>query len=210
MKFNCIRGRSCYLTRVRRSFFGIGYWFSDIRAIVRNDPALKGGLRFLEVPLYASFWATLIYRIAHFLDTLALPFIPRLLSQLARLFTGIEIHPAAIIGKGFFIDHGMGVVIGSTTVIGKDVLLYHGVTLGTVRAIPGKRHPTLGDNVIVGAGAAVLGPVVVGNDARIGAGAVVLENVPARVTMVGIPAKPVAGSGFAEETERLIAERCCG
>ena len=204
------RVQSGYARRVWESFREAGYWISDIRAIVDNDPALKGRLRFLEVPLYASFWATFAYRIAHFLETLGLPLIPRLLSQIARLFTGIEIHPGARIGKGFFIDHGMGVVIGSTAEIGNNVLLYHGVTLGAVRAIPGKRHPTLGDGVIVGAGASILGPVAIGNNARIGAGAVVLQPVPSDMTVTGIPAKPVKSAGFDKEQETVVLNCCCG
>lgn len=199
-----------YISRVWLSFKMIGFWISDIRAIIKNDPVLKGGLRFLEVPLYASFWATLAYRIAYFMENLGLPFIPRMLSQLARFFTGIEIHPGAKIGKGFFIDHGMGVVIGSTAIIGKNVLLYHGVTLGAVKTIPGKRHPTLKDNVIVGAGAVILGPLVIGRNARIGAGSVVLEPVPANTTVVGNPAHAIKNSGFSREEEILVLERCCG
>jgi serine O-acetyltransferase len=195
-----------YLANAARAARALPWWFADVRAIYRNDPALSGGLRFLEIPLYASFWATLAYRIAHLLDALGLPFLPRLLSQLARLATGIEIHPAARIGRGFFVDHGMGVVIGGTAVVGRDVLLYHGVTLGAVRAIPGKRHPTLEDGVVVGAGAAILGPITVGRGARVGAGAVVLRPVPAGATVVGVPAGPAARPAAATG-EPL---RCCG
>lgn len=200
----------CYLSKVGRSLKAVGYWPSDIKAIVRNDPTLRGRFRFLEVPLYASFWATFVYRVAHVLESLGLPLVPRLLSQSARLLTGIEIHPGARIGKGFFIDHGMGVVIGSTAVIGNNVLLYHGVTLGAVRAIPGKRHPTLEDGVVVGAGASILGPLVVGRNARVGAGAVVLEAVAAGTTVVGIPARPLKSVGFSREQEDLVEACCCG
>jgi serine O-acetyltransferase len=143
----------------------------------------------LEVILYASFWAMLFYRIAHTLHALGLPFVPRLLSQVARFLTGIEIHPGAVIGRGLFIDHGMGVVIGATAILGEDVLLYHGVTLGGVDDRPGRRHPCLGNGVMVGAGAKVLGPVTLGDGARIGAQAVVLASVPPGRTAVGAPAR---------------------
>ncbi|WP_306601213.1 serine O-acetyltransferase EpsC [Geothrix sp. 21YS21S-2] len=168
------------------------YFFSDAAAIWRRDPALRGGaLKALEIVLYASFWAMLLHRVAHPLHRLGLPFVPRLLSQAARFLTGIEIHPGAVIGRGLFIDHGMGVVIGETAIVGEDVLLYHGVTLGGVDARPGRRHPRLGNGVMVGAGAKVLGPVTLGDGARIGAQAVVLTSVPPGRTAVGAPARIV-------------------
>jgi len=168
------------------------YFLSDAAAIWRRDPALRGGaLKALEIVLYASFWALLLHRIAHALHGLGLPFVPRLLSQVARFLTGIEIHPGAVIGRGLFIDHGMGVVIGETAIVGEDVLLYHGVTLGGVDARPGRRHPRLGNGVMVGAGAKVLGPVTLGDGARIGAQAVVLTSVPPGRTAVGAPARIV-------------------
>jgi len=168
------------------------YFFSDAAAIWRRDPALRGGaLKALEIVLYASFWAMLLHRLAHPLHRLGLPFVPRLLSQVARFLTGIEIHPGAVIGRGLFIDHGMGVVIGETAIVGEDVLLYHGVTLGGVDSRPGRRHPRLGNGVMVGAGAKVLGPVTVGDGARIGAQAVVLASVPPGRTAVGAPARIV-------------------
>lgn len=168
-------------------------WFlSDVAAIRRRDPALRGGaLKALEVVLYASFWALLFHRIAHALHALGLPFVPRLLSQVARFLTGIEIHPGAVIGRGLFIDHGMGVVIGETAIVGEDVLLFHGVTLGGVDARPGRRHPRLGDGVMVGAGAKILGPVTIGDGARIGAQSVVLASVPPGRTAVGVPARVI-------------------
>jgi serine O-acetyltransferase len=168
----------------------LSYFVSDVRAIWRRDPALHGKpLAFLEVPLYASFWALLFHRPAHFLNALGLPFIPRLLSQIARMMTGIEIHPGAVIGRGLFIDHGSGVVIGETAIVGEDVLLFHGVTLGGVDSRPGRRHPAVGSRVLVGAGAKVLGAISIGDDAKIGAQAVVTRDVPPGATAVGIPAR---------------------
>lgn len=162
----------------------------DVLAIWRRDPALsRHPVKALEIILYASFWAMLFHRFGHALNAIGLPFVPRLLSQVARFLTGIEIHPGARIGGGLFIDHGMGVVIGETAVIGTDVTLFHGVTLGGVDARPGRRHPQLGDSVLVGAGAKILGPITIGNGARIGAQAVVLADVPPHTTAVGIPAQ---------------------
>lgn len=156
--------------------------FSDIRTAIRKDPALQG-VRCLEVVLYQGLWALWAHRLAHLLFRWHVPFVPRLISQVARLVTGIEIHPGARIGKRFFVDHGAGVVIGETAVIGDDVMLYHGVTLGGTGwwsdAKGAKRHPTLGDRVVVGVGASILGPVYIGSDAQIGAHAVVADDVPA-------------------------------
>ena len=178
-----------YAGSVARAFLALGYFPADVAAIAR-DPALKSKpLGFLEVVLYASFWALALYRLAHFLSALGLPFFPRLLSQTARFLTGIEIHPGATIGPGLFIDHGMGTVIGETAVVGSGVLLYHGVTLGGVDGRSGRRHPLLGDRVVVGAGAKVLGALVIGDEARIGAQAVVLADVGAGATAVGVPAR---------------------
>lgn len=147
--------------------------------------------RTIEVILYPSFWAMINHRIAHFLYNIKLYFLARLLSQLSRFFTGIEIHPGAKIGKGLFIDHGAGVVIGETCEIGDNVLIYQGVTLGGTGKETGKRHPTIGNNVMVGAGVKVLGPFKVGDNSRIGAGSVVLHEVPPDSTVVGIPARVV-------------------
>ncbi len=179
--------------RVLRATRDLVSFHDDVSAIWRRDPALRGKrLGFLEVPLYASFWALLFYRIAHVLHVAGLPVLPRLLSQIARFLSGIEIHPGATIGPGLFIDHGMGVVIGETAIVGRDVLLFHGVTLGGLDARPGRRHPCLGNGVEVGAGAKILGAIDVGDGARIGAQAVVLGDVPPGATAVGIPAHVVA------------------
>jgi serine O-acetyltransferase len=181
------------LRRAPRAARRVAWFREDVLAIWRRDPALRGkALAFLEVPLYASFWALLFYRVAHALHATGLPVLPRFLSQVARFLSGIEIHPGATIGPGLFIDHGMGVVIGETAIVGRDVLLFHGVTLGGVDARPGRRHPCLGDGVEVGAGAKVLGAIDIGDGARIGAQAVVLGDVPAGATAVGIPARVLA------------------
>ena len=141
--------------------------------------------------LYPGFHALLLYRIAHFFNNLELKFIARLISQLARFLTGIEIHPGAVIGKRLFIDHGMGIVIGETTTIGDNCTIYHGVTLGGTGKDKYKRHPDLGNNVIVGCGAKVLGPIKIGDNVKIGANSVVLKEVPEDSTVVGIPGKVV-------------------
>ncbi len=161
----------------------------DINTILEKDPAAKNS--FEVVTLYAGFHALLSYRIANKLQRLNVPFVPRLISQLARFFTGIEIHPSATIGKRFFIDHGAGVVIGETTIIGDDVLIYQGVTLGGTGKQTGKRHPTLGDCVTVGAGAKVLGNIEIGKNSNIGASSVVIDNVGENCTVVGIPGRIV-------------------
>lgn len=161
----------------------------DVHAIFKNDPAARS---MAEVLLYPGLHALLLYRIAHELWQLRIPFIPRLISQIARFLTGIEIHPGARIGRGFFIDHGMGVVIGETSEIGDWVMLYQGVTLGGTGKQRGKRHPTLEDEVVVGVGASVLGDIRVGRGARVGGGAVVMKDVPPHSTAVGVPARIVA------------------
>jgi serine O-acetyltransferase len=161
----------------------------DFHAALSMDPAATSKL---EVTLtYAGFHALLFYRFAHGLWKKRFPFIPRALSQLARFLTGIEIHPGATIGSGMFIDHGMGVVIGETTEIGNNVTLFQGVTLGGTGKLRGKRHPTLGSHVVVGAGAKVLGPIKIGDYVKIGANSVVLQDVPDHSTVVGIPGKIV-------------------
>ena len=161
----------------------------DVRAIFRNDPAARN---LAEVLLYPGLHAITLHRLAHALWARRVPFVPRLVSQVGRFLTGIEIHPGATIGRGFFIDHGMGVVIGETTEIGDWVMLYQGVTLGGTGKQRGKRHPTLEDNVIVGVGASVLGAITVGEGARVGGGAVVVKDVPPHSTAVGVPARIVA------------------
>jgi serine O-acetyltransferase len=193
-----VRAVLAYIRRLVSSLKGIGYFPQDAAAILRRDPAVNGkALGFLEVPLYASFWALLFHRVSHFLHALGLPFFPRFLSQLARLLTGIEIHPGADVGPGLFIDHGMGAVIGETAVVGRGVTLFHGVTLGGVDGRPGRRHPWVGDGVVIGAGAKVLGALCVGEGARIGAQSVVLSDVPPGATAVGIPARVILGAGGA-------------
>lgn len=161
--------------------------FRDLIKVVKEkDPAIKGTL---EVFLYPSFWATIFHRVAHCCYGKKRYFMARFISQFSRLLTGIEIHPGAKIGKGFFIDHGMGVVIGETCEIGDNVLIYQGVTLGGTGKDTGKRHPTVGDNVLIGAGTKVLGPVVIGSNSKVGAGSVVLNDVPPNSTVVGVPAR---------------------
>ena len=169
----------------------------DLKAIMERDPAAQG--QFAAIFLYPSFHVLLFHRIAHLFWNWNLKFIARALMLFARWLTGIEIHPQAKIGAGLFIDHGMGVVIGQTAIIGENVTLYHGVTLGGVnpaensnsqRAV--KRHPTVGDNVIIGAGAQILGPIKIHKCARVGGNSVVTKDVGEGITVVGIPAKPVA------------------
>jgi serine O-acetyltransferase len=161
----------------------------DFRAALSMDPAATSKV---EVVLtYAGFHALLFHRVAHWLWKRRIPFIPRALSQFARFITGIEIHPGAVIGSGMFIDHGMGVVIGETTEIGDNVTLFQGVTLGGTGKQRGKRHPTIGSHVVVGAGAKVLGPIRIGDYVKIGANSVVLQDVPDHSTVVGIPGKIV-------------------
>ncbi|MBK6319104.1 MAG: serine O-acetyltransferase [Dehalococcoidia bacterium] len=162
----------------------------DIRATMERDPAARN---VLEVVLfYPGFHARLAHRAAHAMHRAGIPVVPRGLMHLARFFTGIEIHPGATIGSRFFIDHGMGVVIGETAEIGDDVMLYQGVTLGGTSTRRIKRHPTLRDRVTVGAGAKVIGGIEIGENARIGAGSVVVTNVPANATVVGVPGHIVA------------------
>ena len=160
----------------------------DIDYIMQNDPAARN--KFEVFLLYPSIHALIMYRISHFFHTKKIFFIARLISQTARLFTGIEIHPGAIIGESTLIDHGMGVVIGETTIIGDRVTIYHGVTLGaTGNERDWKRHPTIGNDVVIGSGAKILGPIIIGNNVKIGANSVVLKDVPNNSTAVGIPAK---------------------
>ena len=165
----------------------------DLQAVFERDPAATSRL---EVFLtYSGFHALLAYRISHWLWKRKLPFFPRLISQVARWLTGVEIHPGARIGAGFFIDHGMGVVIGETTEIGDYVTLFQGVTLGGTGKERGKRHPTLGSHVVVGAGAKVLGGIHIGDNVKVGANAVVLRSVPPNSTVVGNPGRIVKYDG---------------
>ena len=166
--------------------------FDDIKAIYRNDPAAKN----IEFLLYPSFHAIFFHRFIHFLWKLNVPFFPRLLSQVSRFLTGLEIHPGATIGRGFFVDHGAGVVIGETTIIGDNCVLFHNVTLGGTGKHHGKRHPTLGNNVLIGTGATLLGPVTIGDDVKIGAGSFIfMRDVPSGCTVAGVPAQIVKHNG---------------
>ena len=165
----------------------------DLQAIFDRDPAATSTI---EVVLtYAGFHALLAYRISHWLKSVGVPFVPRAISQLARWLTGIEIHPSAKIGTGFFIDHGMGVVIGETAEVGDYVTLFQGVTLGGTGKERGKRHPTLGNHVVVGAGAKILGGIKIGDNVKIGANSVVLKNVPSNSTVIGVPARIIKSQG---------------
>ena len=166
---------------------------ADFKAVFLKDPAARSALQ--VILFYPGFHAIIGYRIAHWFWKIGLRSIAICISYIVRRWTGIEIHPAARIGKGFFIDHGMGVVIGETTEIGDDVLLYQGVTLGGTGKDKGKRHPTLGNNIVVGAGAKILGPVTIGDNVKIGAGSVVLKSIPPNSTVVGVPGKIVRRNG---------------
>lgn len=166
---------------------------ADIASVKERDPAARNAFEIILT--YSGLHAVLAYRVSHWFYKHKLFTIARVISQTARFLTGIEIHPGAKIGKGFFIDHGMGVVIGETTEIGDNCLIYQGVTLGGTGKERGKRHPTLGNNVMVGAGARVLGPIKIGNNVKVAAGAVVLEPVPDNCTCVGVPARIVRRDG---------------
>lgn len=165
----------------------------DLRAALERDPAARGVLEVLLT--YSGFHALLAHRIAHWLWCRGIPLLPRVIAHMARWLTGIEIHPGAKIGKGFFIDHGMGVVIGETAEIGDHVTLFQGVTLGGTGKERGKRHPTLGNHVVVGAGAKVLGNIRIGDYVKIGANSVVLRSVPSNSTVIGIPGKVIKTVG---------------
>lgn len=176
----------------------------DLRAVFINDPAARS---LAEVLLYPGLHAIISHRLSHALWQRRVPFLPRLISQLTRFLTGIEIHPGARIGHGFFIDHGMGVVIGETTEIGNWVTLYQGVTLGGTGKQRGKRHPTIEDHAVIGVGASVLGAITIGHGSRVGGGAVVVKDVPPHATAVGVPARIVATrdpqTGATRRIERL-------
>jgi serine O-acetyltransferase len=175
---------------------------ADLRAPLERDPAARG---WLDIVLsYPGFHALVAHRITHALHRAGVPILPRLLANVARFFTQIEIHPAATIGKGTFIDHGSGVVVGETAEIGDGCTIYQGVTLGGTSLAHGKRHPTLGRNVVVGVNAAVLGAIVLGDNAKVGGGSVVVKDVPANATVVGVPARIVAQDG---KPIRIVPER---
>jgi len=185
---------------------------ADLEAARERDPAARGAL---DVVLsYPGFHAVTAYRFIHRMHRAGVPLLPRFLANVVRFATGIEIHPGARLGNGFFIDHGMGVVIGETTETGDGITLYQGVTLGGVSLQKQKRHPTLGNNVVVGAGASVLGPITVGDNAKVGANSVVVRDVPPNATVVGMPAKivlldgePVRSSDPQQLLLRQLAER---
>jgi len=161
----------------------------DFTNVKENDPALHSAFELFFN--YPGLWAMFFYRIAHSFYNLGLRFIPRLISAIGLFLTTIDIHPAAKIGRRVFIDHGVGVVIGETAIVGNDVVIYQQVTLGGVSTNKGKRHPTIGNNVVIGAGAKVLGNILIGDDAKIGANSVVIKNVPIKATAVGIPARVI-------------------
>src|SRR2546422_9110771 len=165
----------------------------DLAVVFERDPAATNRLDVILT--YAGFHALIAYRLAHWLHVWGVPSLPRLVSQVARLFTGVEIHPAAKIGRGFFIDHGTGVVVGETAEIGDYVTLFQGVTLGGTGKERGKRHPTLGNHVVVGAGAKILGGITIGDNVKIGANSVVLKNVSANSTVIGVPARVIKTQG---------------
>jgi len=184
-----------------------------LKTAYKKDPALKEGVNFLEVFLYQGVHAIWLHRIAHFLYELKIPFIPRLISQINRLFTNIEIHPGANIGKNFFIDHGAGIVIGETSEIGDNVMMYHGVTLGGhgwwTDKKGQKRHPTIGNNVTLGVGCKILGHVTIGDNSKIGAGAIVIDDVPADSTVVAELGKYIIKEGKKvrkKEIEKVLLE----
>jgi serine O-acetyltransferase len=171
----------------------MGYFRSlrkDVKAVFEHDPAAVNTLEVLLA--YPGFHARQFHRIAHTLFKWHIPFLPRFISHVSRFLTGIEIHPGATIGESFFIDHGMGVVIGETSIIGDNVTLYQGVTLGGTSHLRAKRHPTLGDNVVVGVGAQLIGDITIGDNTKVGAGSVVVSSVPANATVVGVPGRVVA------------------
>jgi serine O-acetyltransferase len=165
----------------------------DLAVVFQRDPAATSRLEVILT--YAGFHALAAYRLAHRLEAWGVPFLPRVISQVARFFTGVEIHPAAKIGRGFFIDHGMGVVIGETAEIGDYVTLFQGVTLGGTGKDRGKRHPTLGNHVVVGAGAKILGGIRIGDNVKIGANSVVLKSVPENSTVIGVPGRIIKADG---------------
>ena len=178
----------------------------DIACVFERDPAARNGFEVFTT--YPGLHAVMMHRLSHRLWKAGYKWLARFLSNFARLFTGIEIHPGAEIGRRFFIDHGMGVVIGETAVIGDDCTLYHGVTLGGTSWQKGKRHPTLGKDVVVGAGAKVLGPIVIGDGARIGSNAVVVKSIAPEATVVGVPGRVIERpSGAMQERRAHTAQR---
>lgn len=177
----------------------------DISVVFDRDPAARNTFEILTT--YPGVHAIIMHRLSHGLSNRGFKWLARVLSNVARLFTGIEIHPGAKIGRRFFIDHGMGIVIGETAEIGDDCSLYHGVTLGGTSWSPGKRHPTLGNNIVVGAGAKILGPIKVNDGARIGSNAVVVKEVPANATVIGVPGREFVRRNDTEQKREQVANK---
>ncbi len=195
----CVLGLSFRITDLNHKEIDIylqkilDFFISDVNVAFNKDPAAKSLIEVLTS--YPGIKAILLYRIAHFFSKMGMPFIPRYISEIARELTGIEIHPSAEIGSDFFIDHGTGCVIGETTVIGNNVTLFSGVVLGGTNIDPVKRHPTLGNNIVVGTGAKILGPVNIGDNVKIGANSVVVTDVPPNSVVVGVPGKIISRKG---------------
>ena len=181
------------------------YFVSDVTTAFKKDPAAKSIVEVLTS--YPGIQAVLLHRIAHFFWRLQLPFVPRYISGISRQITGIDIHPGAKIGRNFFIDHGTGVVIGETAEIGDNVTIYQGVTLGGIHLKDEKRHPTLGNNIVVGAGAKLLGPIVIGDNVKVGSNSVVTKDVPANCIVVGVPGRIIQnGENVSEQIKSLSHE----
>jgi serine O-acetyltransferase len=198
-----------YLSNAIDAVLQLRYLWDDFLSAYRKDPALRGKpMAFLELFLYAGLWAIAFHRIAHVIFVMKVPFIPRLLSQISRFLTGIEIHPGARIGRGFFIDHGNGVVIGETAEIGDNVLMFHQVTLGNSSITSaGKRHPTIGNNVVIGAGAKILGSIKIEANSQIGAGSIVTKDIPSDSVVVGNPGQIIKRFGLKITTKYMLADQ---
>ena len=177
----------------------------DISCVFDRDPAARN--TFEIITTYPGVHAIVMHRFSHALSNKGFKWLARVMSNVVRLYTGIEIHPGAVIGRRFFIDHGMGIVIGETAEIGDDCSMYHGVTLGGTSWSPGKRHPTLGNNVVVGAGAKILGPIMINDGARVGSNAVVVKEVPEDTTVIGVPAREVIKSDVTQKNREQIANK---
>jgi serine O-acetyltransferase len=190
--------------KILEGLMGFGWW-EDIQCVFERDPAARTTFEILTT--YPGVHAVMFHRLSHWLWNAGLKWLARVNANIARWLTGIEIHPGAVIGRRFFIDHGMGVVIGETAIIGDDCTLYHGVTLGGTSWEKGKRHPTLANNVVVGAGAKVLGPILIGQGARIGSNAVVVKDVPPGATAVGVPGRLITPKKAADGHREAIAKK---
>jgi len=198
-----LKASNRYIDKLFIGLVFIESMFEDIKAIYRNDPSIKN----IEFLVYPSFWAVGVHRyVSHPINKVKIPFIPRLISQIMRFFTGIEIHPGARIGSGLFIDHGMGTVIGETAEIGKNCVMFHNVTLGGTGKHEGKRHPTVGDNVLIGTSSILLGPLKVGNNVKIGANSFIVNcDVPDNCTVIGCPGKIVRLNG--KKVNKILKKR---